>query len=451
MITKLVTIQGRRRHLFIDLSPCSLLLDHWQSAPGNRAVLPVITERLRLYTGPGILGLLSPDVTADVTTRPRPVKVLHMQLRGEPLDALLQTQAGVVARWQALTYGLSESAISRHLRSQRWQAVSPGIYATFSGLLTRPAELWAALLSASQGRFAGCREPPTGPDAVLSHETATELHDLADQPDRLIHVTIPNGRRSPRPVAGIRVHISTRLHEARHPDLSPPRTRLEETAIDLTQTARSLDDAINWLSMACGRRLTTAARLADLIHSRKKLRWRCELLAALGDAATGDHSLLELRYHRKVEWAHRLPKGIRQKRRELDRRVEYDDVTYPEWGVIVHLDGHTHRYAARFRDMRRDNAAVIRGAAPLRYGWADVDERPCEVAAQVVLVLARNGWPGQPRRCGPGCSLDSLLAALSTRSWLLPRLAPGCSLDSLLAASFLITGSCMRQTATDCQ
>ncbi|HEV8527140.1 MAG TPA: hypothetical protein VGS60_06240, partial [Actinomycetes bacterium] len=50
-----------------------------------------------------------------------------------------------------------------------------------------------------------------------------------------------------------------------------------------------------------------------------------------------------------------------------------------------------HRYAARFRDMRRDNAAVVRGEHPLRYGWFDVDERPCDVAAQVALVLARNG------------------------------------------------------------
>jgi very-short-patch-repair endonuclease len=332
-----------------------------------------------------------------------------MQFCTGSLEALLQTQAGVVARWQALACGLSESAISRNLRSRRWQAASPGIYATFTGLLTRPAELWAALLSASQGRFAGCREPPHGPDAVLSHETAAELHGLADQPERLIHVTIPNGRRRPRPVAGIRVHISTRLLEARHPVLSPPRTRIEETAIDLTQAARSVDDAINWLSMACGKRLTTAGRLAVIIHSRKKLRWRCELLTALGDAASGDHSLLELRYHRKVEWAHRLPRGIRQMRRELDKRVEYDDVTYPEWGVIVHLDGRTHRYAARVRDMRRDNAAFARGVAPLRYGWFDVDERPCDVAAQVALVLARNGWPDEPKRCGPGCSLTPSL------------------------------------------
>jgi hypothetical protein len=53
-----------------------------------------------------------------------------MQPHTESLEALLQTQAGVVARWQALACGLSESAITRHLGSQRWQAASPGVYAT---------------------------------------------------------------------------------------------------------------------------------------------------------------------------------------------------------------------------------------------------------------------------------------------------------------------------------
>ena len=328
-----------------------------------------------------------------------------MRPSAEPLEALLQSQAGVVARWQVLACGLSEYAIRRHLRSQRWQAASPGVYATFTGLLTRPAELWAAILSSSQGRFSGCHEPLPEPDAVLSHETAAELHGLADQPGRLIHITIPNGRRRPRPLAGIRVHISTRLSTARHPILRPPRTRLDETTIDLTQAARTLDDAINWLSMACGKRLTTAERLTELIHSRKKLRWRRELLAALADTASGDHNLLEVRYHRRVERAHALPKGVRQSRRTMDGHIEYDDVGYSEFGVIVHLDGRMHRYSARFRDMRRDNAAVVRGEHPLRYGWFDVDERPCDVATQVVLVLARNGWSGQPKRCGPHCSL----------------------------------------------
>jgi hypothetical protein len=61
---------------------------------------------------------------------PWPAKILRVQPHTKPLEAFLQAQAGVVARWQALACGLSESAIIRHLRSQRWQAASPGVYAT---------------------------------------------------------------------------------------------------------------------------------------------------------------------------------------------------------------------------------------------------------------------------------------------------------------------------------
>jgi len=44
---------------------------------------------------------------------------------------------------------------------------------------------------------------------------------------------------------------------------------------------------------------------------------------------------------------------------------------------------------------------MIAGEATLRYGWADVLGRPCEVAAQVVAVLRARGWTGKP----PGCAL----------------------------------------------
>ena len=49
--------------------------------------------------------------------------------------------------------------------------------------------------------------------------------------------------------------------------------------------------------------------------------------------------------------------------------------------------------------MRRDNAAAVDGRTVLRYGWADVAGRPCEVAAQVADVLRAAGWRGVLRRC----------------------------------------------------
>jgi very-short-patch-repair endonuclease len=123
------------------------------------------------------------------------------------------------------------------------------------------------------------------------------------------------------------------------------------------------------------------------------MRWRRDLRKALDDAAAGCHSVLEFRYRRSVERAHRLPVGIRQWR----RAGWYDDVTYPEYGVHVELDGRlAHPDGARFRDHRRDNAAVVGGGKVLRYGYTDVVARPCTVAAEVAGVLIASGWAGQP-------------------------------------------------------
>ncbi len=110
------------------------------------------------------------------------------------------------------------------------------------------------------------------------------------------------------------------------------------------------------------------------------------------------HSPLELNYARDVERAHGLPRGKRQLRSR--RGSYYRDVTYEEFQLIVELDGRLgHDGLGRFRDMRRDNLAILMGQLTLRYGWFDVVDRPCQVAWEVAAVLAARGWTAVPSRC----------------------------------------------------
>jgi very-short-patch-repair endonuclease len=140
--------------------------------------------------------------------------------------------------------------------------------------------------------------------------------------------------------------------------------------------------------------------------NRKKVSWREELVAALGDVAAGAQSSLELRYLRDVERAHGLPGGSRQQAVIRPGGRYYDDVRYPEFGVVVELDGRpAHPDEARWRDIRRDNTSVAQGRRVLRYGWADVTARPCDVAAQVGEVLHACGWTGAARSCRADCSV----------------------------------------------
>jgi very-short-patch-repair endonuclease len=289
-------------------------------------------------------------------------------------------QAGILTRRQAAASGLSPDEIRTRMESGRWQRVFPGVLATFSGPVARPALLWAAVLV-------------SGPHAVLSHETAAELAGLVPEPERAVLVLVPATRRIARR-QGIVLHRSR--YVAAHPALQPPRTRIEDTVVDLTQTCRNLDMATGWLIRAVGARLTTATRLLATIDARQRVRWRRELIGVLADVAAGCHSVLELRYLRRVERAHGLPRGRRQYRRGR----WYDDVEYATFGVYVELDGRAaHPAESAFRDHRRDNAAVLVGSRVLRYGHADVAHHPCVVAAEVAAVLHLAGWRGRPRCC----------------------------------------------------
>jgi len=200
------------------------------------------------------------------------------------------------------------------------------------------------------------------------------------------------------------VHRSNRIAVARHPTLLPPRTRVEETVIDLTQASGTFGEAFHWLCQACGGRLTTASRLRAALSQRKKLRYRGEILAALVAIAEGVHSNLEHHYVRGVERAHRLPIACRQAMLILGGRRCYLDNLYRDFGVAVELDGQAaHRIQDRWRDVHRDNSLISMGIITLRYNWADVTERACQVAAEIGTVLRERGWKGTPRPCRAGC------------------------------------------------
>jgi hypothetical protein len=239
---------------------------------------------------------------------------------------------------------------------------------------------------------------------MLSHRTAAGLFGLTESPGEAVHVIVPPDRH-PRPIPGAVVHRLDRPQTARHPVLLPPRTRIEETVLDLATTASSADDAIAWVFRATGQRLTTADRLRQVMVARVRMPWRYELTACLDDAAAGVHSNLEHRYVLAVERPHGLPRAIRQARVVRGGRVAYLDNLYQDWLVGVELDGRAaHPIGERWRDYRRDNAGATDGIITLRYGWSDVTGQPCQVAAQVAAVLTQRGWPGRARRCGSACA-----------------------------------------------
>jgi hypothetical protein len=310
-----------------------------------------------------------------------------------PLRKLARYQSGVVSRSQALQAGLTADAIKFRVRRGRWQQIHPGVYAIFSGPLGRGSRLWAAVLSAGQG-------------AVLSHETAAELNGLTDKRTNPIHVTVPSQRHIVA-VPGISTHRSNRALAAAQDSTYPPRTKIEETVLDLAEAAGTFDDVCGWVTRAFARELTDEDRLHAAMGGRARLRWRADLHEVIVAAAGGDHSVLEFRYGWDVERAHGLPRPSRQVRftGPGGRRGRRDRV-YDEYGVVVELDGKLGHEDPR-KDKARDNAAAATGKQSLRYGWDQVRWHACEVALEVASVLRVNGWDGSPHPCSPACSVGT--------------------------------------------
>jgi len=310
----------------------------------------------------------------------------------------MEYQRGVLARWQVAGCPRDLAVIDSLLRAGRWQTTYRGVYAGYTGPPPRQSTLWAAVLRC-------------GPDAALSHFTAAELDGVTDRRSESVHVTIPRQQRVwfsekefcyglPRIV----LHRSARLGDAKHPVKTPPRTRVEETVLDLAELAPTFDTAFGWLSAGCGRRLVTPAQLRDAATRRAKMRWRADVQTALEEIADGVLSNLERGYLRNVERPHRLPKAKRQSRQRQGARSSYLDNLYADFGLAVELDGlGAHPPETRWLDMRRDSYFASSGIVTLRYSWADIAGRPCQVAGEIAQILWQRGWTGTLRSCRPGC------------------------------------------------
>jgi len=316
---------------------------------------------------------------------------------------LLKLQDEVLAIGQAVEVGLTAEWIRNQVRYGRWQVVHRGVYAAFTGTPPRRAELWGAVLRA-------------GPDAALSHQTAAELFGLVDGRSQVIHLTVPEGRNPARcgRIPGVVIHRSRSLTQTRHPVVTPPRTRVEATVLDLIERSADFDEAYSWICRAVGRRLTTPDRLVTALNARRKFRWRHDIELALGYAQGGALSVLELNYVRGVEEPHGLPTAMRQVRVSQATGNRYLDNLYVEYRACVEIDGTAaHPEDEQWRDKDRDRwNSVHERVETIRVGVPGLlnRQRQCETAADIATWLSGRATPVGHPCLSPGCPVSSSLA-----------------------------------------
>lgn len=303
--------------------------------------------------------------------------------------ALLDCQAGVISRSQAITAGLTDHDIRRLVRRREWVRVHTGVYVDHSGPLTWLQRAWAAVLSCAPAALCGesARRAADGP--------GRSVHDDGHP----IHVAVDHSRTVSNP-EGVRVHRVVGFATKVQWNTSPPRERIEHAVVSLAGAAVREIDAVAHIADAVGARLTTGRRLQSALNATSRIARRGFLERVIADVAAGTCSALEHGYLTRVERAHRLPTAARQLR-ESAKGTLFRDAVYELFGLIVELDGRMFHSKARQhdRDLERDLDAALDTRLTVRLGWGQVFDRPCSTAAKLARILRDRGWDGSLKRC----------------------------------------------------
>lgn len=289
---------------------------------------------------------------------------------------LASRQAGTVTRHQALALGMTARMVDTRLRAGIWDRLESGVYAVFPVPDSiRPLAVAVAKLP-----------------AVVSHESAGELHGLASVPHGRVVVTVRH--RSTNRCLGVVVHESTDLaveYVERVSEL--PVTTVARTIVDLASVMRPrryrrlVDDALASQRIDLDELGAVFAALGR--RGRPGTAMLRELLSEIGPGHIPAESELEHRLRDLLTCAE-MPPPVAQLplpwRTPTPGRVDF---AYPEHRVIIECDGRRwHTRADAFEiDRRRDNLAQLAGWRVLRFTWGDVVDRPGDVLDAVTGVL----------------------------------------------------------------
>lgn len=293
-------------------------------------------------------------------------------------------QLGLTTRDQLRAVGVDADMVAHRIRSERWQAVSSTVVATFTGTLTRDQLMWAGVLHG-------------GEQAMLGGLTAAEVVGLRNWHRDDVTVYVPYDDEVPPPLDGV-VYVRTRRDPwaLRQQASSPRCCRLEPALLMFGAGDSSARTAQGVLAAAVQQQLTTPERLLAWIGRLSPLRRAPLLRSALDDMAGGSQSLAEIDVKRMCR-AHGLALPTTQvKRRDASGRVRYTDCEWrtPDGRIVVlEVDGGFHMDAEHWEDdIARQRGLIEPGRTIVRCTARELRDEPARVARD----LRRLGVPATP-------------------------------------------------------
>jgi predicted transcriptional regulator of viral defense system len=190
----------------------------------------------------------------------------------ERLYDLAAPQGGYFTARQAGEAGVTRQTLSYHAATgSSLERVGPGVYR-----LRRFPE-------PSQGHVIAGWLPLARADAVVSHESALELLDVADVIADQVHVTLPRDKRGLGIPPDVRAHYTVRPvgRADRRRVGGVPVTNVERTITDLLRTAGWTEQIDLAVQQSVRRGLTTPRKLRAALPTK----WQSRLNSALERAA----------------------------------------------------------------------------------------------------------------------------------------------------------------------
>lgn len=192
------------------------------------------------------------------------------------------------------------------------------------------------------------------------------------------------------------MHWSRRLGSDQiHPTRAPRRTRIERSLIDIAAWSADPIRASAVLAAGVQQGLVRPTTLDRAVLAAGPIRHRRLLLLSLGDIAGGAQSFAEIDAVRICRRAGLPPPQLQRIRRDASGRRRCLDLCWPDYGLVVEIDGGLHREVRRWLDdLLRQNEIVLGGQLVLRFATVVVRATEPVFVEQIGAGLRRGGWSG---------------------------------------------------------
>jgi len=263
------------------------------------------------------------------------------------------SQGDVLSRRQLYAMGVPRWLVAREVRARRWARVGDQAVCVHNGPIGDVGRRWAAL-------FVG------GPRAMLDGASSLVASGLERFDEGRVRVSVPRGARI-RHRREYDVRQTRRWSaEDRMIDAGIPRTRPAVAAPRAALWARTDREATYVVTAAVQQGLVRPEQLGlELLRIRRDRR-RPLLHEVVNELLDGARSLGELDVARALR-ERGLPAPARQVLRRDGRGRYYLDLYWPQFRLVVEVDGIHHSWAENVvGDALRQNALTMQGDRVLR-------------------------------------------------------------------------------------